>query len=124
MLINFYNLENYVPILVFLFLGFIIASAFIILPLLLNKMTIEKNKLSSYECGSYIIGKNRAIFDVRFYLIAMLFILFDLEILFILPWVLNFSIINIYGFFTGILFLFILGLGFIYEWRKGALQWE
>lgn len=124
MLINFYNLENYVPILVFLFLGFIIASTFIVLPLFLNKMTIEKNKLSSYECGSYIIGKNRAIFDARFYLIAMLFILFDLEILFILPWVLNFSIINIYGFFTGILFLFILGLGFIYEWRKGALQWE
>lgn len=124
MLINFYNLGSYGGVLIFFIFSILIASAFIFLPLILNVKTIEKNKLSEYECGSYIIGCSRGIFDSRFYLVAMLFIIFDLEILFLLPWALNLKAINLFGFFSAILFLFVLTLGFIYEWRKGALEWE
>jgi NADH-quinone oxidoreductase subunit A len=124
MLINFYNLDFYMPILIFIIFAIIISGAFIILPIIFNVKTIEKQKLSSYECGSYIIGGSRGRFDARFYLVAMIFIIFDLEILFILPWALNIKLINIYGFIAALIFLFILTLGFIYEWRKGALDWE
>ncbi len=124
MLINFYNIESYLPVLIFFIFALLIASAFIIMPLVLNNKTIEKNKLSSYECGSPVIGGARSIFDARFYLVAMLFIIFDLEILFILPWALNLKQISLNGFWVAIIFLFILTLGFIYEWKKGALEWE
>lgn len=109
---------------IFFIFAFVIASAFIFLPLIFNIQTIEKAKLSSYECGSYIIGGARGVFDARFFLVAMLFIIFDLEILFLLPWALNLQSISLTGFWVAILFLFILTLGFVYEWKKGALDWE
>jgi NADH-quinone oxidoreductase subunit A len=124
MLVNFFNLSSYGPILIFLIFASVIACAFVLLPLVFNVKTIEKAKLSSYECGSYIVGGARGIFDARFYLVAMLFIIFDLEILFLLPWALNLKAMSLQGFFGAILFLFILTLGFIYEWKKGALEWE
>lgn len=77
-----------------------------------------------YECGSDPIGKGRSIFDARFYLIAMLFIIFDLEVVFMFPWVMSLALTSYTGFVLGMIFLFILGLGFIYEWKKGALEWE
>ena len=81
-------------------------------------------KLSPYECGFEAFSDARMKFDVRFYLVAILFIIFDLEIAFLFPWAISLKDIGLYGFFSMMLFLAILTVGFIYEWRKGALEWE
>jgi NADH-quinone oxidoreductase subunit A len=124
MFINFYTLSSYFPILVFLCLALIISTALLGIPFILNNRTKEKAKLEPYECGSDPIGKGRNIFDARFYLVAMLFIIFDLEIVFIFPWAVSLGSTSYIGFWLAMIFLFILGLGFIYEWKKGALEWE
>ena len=84
----------------------------------------DVEKLSSYECGFNPWGDARSKFEVRFYLVAILFIIFDLEITFLFPWVISLSDISILGFYSMLLFIFILTIGFIYEWSKGALDWE
>lgn len=89
---------------------------------ILRKYDVEK--ISAYECGFEPFEDTRSKFDVRFYLVAILFIIFDLEIIFLFPWALVLNKINLFGFFTMIIFLFILLIGFIYEWKKGALDWE
>ena len=124
MLVNFSVLTGYFPILIFLIFAIAVSCVFVILPLIFNVRTQERNKLSSYECGSQIIGKAYGIFDLRFYLVAILFIIFDIEILFLFPWAVALKSLSINGFLIAMVFLFILTLGFIYEWKKGALDWE
>ena len=84
----------------------------------------DPEKLSAYECGFEPFNDSRMEFDVRFYLVAILFIIFDLEIAFLFPWAISLGQIGLYGFWSMMLFLFILTVGFIYEWKKGALDWE
>ena len=124
MFINFHALSSYFPILIFLCFAFVVAIALLTLPILITNRTKERNKLSQYECGSDLIGDGRTIFDARFYLVAMLFIIFDLEMIFIFPWAMSLGSIGHFGFYLAMLFLFILTLGFVYEWKKGALEWE
>jgi NADH-quinone oxidoreductase subunit A len=117
-------LENYFPILVFIGVGLAVG----VLGRLLNHVLAPNNpdteKLSAYECGFEAFEDARMKFDVRYYLIAILFILFDLEIAFLFPWAVVIKEIGMAGFVTMMVFLGILVVGFIYEWRKGALEWE
>jgi len=117
-------LTNYFPILVFIVIGVGVGSALIILGRLIapNKPDPEKN--SPYECGFDVFEDARLPFDVRYYLDAILFILFDLETAFFVPWAVVLHKIGLYGFLSMIVFLAILVVGFIYEWKKGALEWE
>jgi NADH-quinone oxidoreductase subunit A len=124
MFINFDVLSSYFPILIFFCFSFVVSSVLLLLPIIVNDRTVERNKLSQYECGSDVIGAGRTIFDARFYLVAMLFIIFDLEIVYIFPWAVSLGSIGGFGFGLAMLFLFILALGFVYEWKKGALEWE
>jgi len=117
-------LENYFPVL--LFIG--IAVVMGVLPLFLGKVVApnrpDSAKLSPYECGFEAFEDARMKFDVRFYLVAILFILFDLEIAFLFPWAIVLKEIGTFGFVSMMIFLAILVVGFIYEWMKGALEWE
>ena len=117
-------LANYVPILIFLVVGALVG----ILPMVLNRMLApnhpDKEKLSPYECGFAAFENSRMKFDVRYYLVAILFIIFDLEIAFLFPWAIVLEEIGVFGFLSMMLFLGILIVGFIYEWMKGALEWE
>ena len=117
-------LENYFPILVFILVG----VAFGILPVVLGSLVApsrpDSEKLSPYECGFEAFEDARMKFDVRYYLVAILFILFDLEIAFLFPWAVAFKDIGLVGFWAMMVFLSILVVGFIYEWKKGALDWD
>jgi NADH-quinone oxidoreductase subunit A len=117
-------LENYFPILMFIFVGLAIGLGPLVLGSLLspNKPDAEKN--SPYECGFEAFEDARMKFDVRYYLVAILFILFDLEIAFLFPWAVVIQDIGLAGFWAMMLFLFVLVVGFIYEWMKGALEWD
>jgi NADH-quinone oxidoreductase subunit A len=118
------SLEDYFNILVFMAVAFAISLLLVLLSLWRGPHRPDKEKLSSYECGFAAFGDARHRFDVRFYLVAILFIIFDLEIAFLFPWAVSLKDIGLYGFFSMMVFLAILGIGFIYEWRKGALEWE
>ncbi len=124
MLKNFISIEEYLPIAVFFAIAVAISIVIMILPRLLAKQKPEKNKLSAYECGFDPIGDAHSNFDVRFYLVAILFIIFDLEIIFLIPWAISLSKIGLVGFYSMMVFLSVLIIGFIYEWKKGALEWE
>lgn len=117
-------LENYLPVLVFLILG----AGFGIVPVLAGKVLApnkpDSEKLSPYECGFEAFEDSRIKFDVRFYLVAILFIIFDLEIAFLFPWAVALEGIGWFGFWSMVVFLGILVIGFAYEWKKGALEWE
>ncbi|HWT28225.1 MAG TPA: NADH-quinone oxidoreductase subunit A [Methylophilaceae bacterium] len=117
-------LENYFPILLFILVGLAVGVAPIVLGKLVapNKPDAEKN--SPYECGFEAFEDARMKFDVRYYLVAILFILFDLEIAFLFPWAVVLQEIGLFGFIAMMVFLAILVVGFIYEWMKGALVWE
>ena len=117
-------LQNYFSIIVFLFLSIILSIGFIVLNFILSPKNPDPEKLSAYECGFEPFSDSRMEFDVRFYLVAILFIIFDLEIAFLFPWAITLGSIGSLGFFSMMLFLFILTIGFIYEWKKGALDWE
>ena len=117
-------LTEYLPILVFLGIAMIVGVAAIGLPFLLAKQKPDAEKLSPYECGFEPFDDARRKFDVRFYLVAILFIIFDLEVAFLFPWAVALGKIGLYGFWSMLLFLAVLTVGFIYEWRKGALDWE
>ncbi len=117
-------LSEYFPILVFLVVAVGMSVAFIALAWLVAKQKPDSEKLSTYECGFEPFTDSHQRFDVRFYLVAILFIIFDLEVAFLFPWAVVLGDIGAYGFWSMVLFLGVLTVGFIYEWRKGALEWE
>jgi len=118
------NLDSYVPILLFILVGLLIGAAPMLLGALLGPHKPDPEKLSPYECGFEAFEDARMKFDVRYYLVAILFILFDLEIAFLFPWAIVLQEIGFFGFMAMMVFLGILVVGFIYEWKKGALEWE
>jgi NADH-quinone oxidoreductase subunit A len=117
-------LAAYFPILVFIGIAGVIAVAMIAASLLAAPHRPYAEKLSAYECGFEAFDDARRRFDVRFYLVALLFIIFDLEVAFLFPWAVSLADIGLVGFFSMMVFLGVLTVGFIYEWRKGALEWE
>ena len=117
-------LENYVPIMVFLAISTVIGLALLILGFILGPRRPDAEKLSPYECGFDAFGDARMKFDVRYYLVAILFIIFDLEIAFLFPWAVSLDTVGAFGLASMGVFLAILVVGFIYEWKKGALEWE
>lgn len=117
-------LIEYFPILVFLSLAVGIAVMIPLASILIARQKPDAEKLSAYECGFEAFEDARIQFDVRFYLVAILFIIFDLEVAFLFPWAVTLGDIGIFGFASMLVFLGILTIGFIYEWRKGALEWE
>jgi len=117
-------LENYLPILVFLVLGLAFGVGPVIAGFILGPRRPDSEKLSPYECGFEAFEDSRMKFDVRYYLVAILFIIFDLEIAFLFPWAVVLGKIGMFGFVSMVIFLAILVIGFIYEWKKGALEWE
>ena len=122
-MMNSFYLE-YLPIAVFIIIAFGLSILFAFSSWLVSKQNPDAEKLSPYECGFEPFEDARVQFDVRFYLIAILFIIFDLEIAFLFPWSVALSEIGLYGFFSMLVFLFLLTIGFIYEWKKGALEWD
>lgn len=116
--------QQYLPIIVFLGVAMILAMVMVVLPFVIALRRPDKEKLSAYECGFEAFGDARGQFDVRFYLVAILFIIFDLEIAFLFPWAIVLKKIGIFGFWSMMVFLGLLTIGFIYEWKKGGLEWE
>ena len=114
---------EYILIYKYFFFCFLLSFVLFVLSFVLVVQKPNVDKISIYECGFNPFGDSRNKFEVKFYVVAILFIVFDLEIIFLFPWLLIFFNLNIYGFFSMILFLFILFFGFIYEWIKGALDW-
>ena len=117
-------LANYFPILLFIVIALVFGGLMIAAGTVLGPHRPDSEKLSPYECGFEAFEDARMKFDVRYYLIAILFILFDLEIAFLFPWAVVLPDIGMFGFLSMLLFLLILVVGFIYEWKKGALEWE
>ena len=122
MLIDF--LRDYLSIIIFLFVALTLSVGFVVLNFLFSPKNPDPEKLSAYECGFEAFGDSRMEFDVRFYLVAILFIIFDLEIAFLFPWAVSLGNIGSLGFWSMMIFLFVLTIGFIYEWKKGALDWD
>jgi len=117
-------LTEYLPILIFLGVAIGLATVMVIIPRILGANRPDKEKLSAYECGFEAFGDARGKFDIRFYLVAILFIIFDLEIAFLFPWAITLADIGSAGFWSMMIFLGVLTIGFIYEWKKGALEWS
>ena len=117
-------LNDYLAIILFLFVSFALSLGFIILNFLLSPKKPDPEKLSAYECGFEAFSDSRMEFDVRFYLVAILFIIFDLEIAFLFPLAVTLNNTGLFGFWSMMVFLSVLTVGFIYEWKKGALDWE
>ena len=117
-------LRDYLSIVIFIFVALFLSVGFILLNYLFSPKKPDAEKLSAYECGFEAFGDSRMEFDVRFYLVAILFIIFDLEIAFLFPWAVSLGMIGVLGFWSMMIFLFILTIGFIYEWKKGALDWD
>ena len=117
-------LTDYLSIIIFLFLALLLSIGFIVINYISSPSNPDPEKLSAYECGFDAFDDSRMEFDVRFYLVAILFIIFDLEIAFLFPWAITLGTIGVFGFWSMMLFLGILTIGFIYEWKKGALDWE
>ena len=121
---SLYFLNNYLTIIIFLAIALSLSFGFVLLNFTFSPKNPDPEKLSAYECGFEPFNDSRMEFDIRFYLVAILFIIFDLEIAFLFPWAITLGNIGYFGFFSMMLFLFILTIGFIYEWKKGALDWE
>lgn len=117
-------LANYLPILLFLLIGAAVGGIAIAAGLALAPQNPQEAKLSPYECGFPAFEDTRMRFDVRYYLVAILFIIFDLEIAFLFPWAVVLDEVGAFGFWAMMLFLLVLVVGFVYEWRKGALEWD
>ena len=122
MITNF--LSEYLSIIIFLFISLLLSIGFIVINYIASPSNPDPEKLSAYECGFEAFDNARIEFDVRFYLVAILFIIFDLEIAFLFPSAISLGNIGLLGFYSMMTFLFILTIGFIYEWKKGALEWE
>ena len=122
MIYNF--LTDYLSIIIFLFIALLLSIGFILINYIASPKNPDPEKLSAYECGFEAFDDSRMEFDVRFYLVAILFIIFDLEIAFLFPWAITLGKIGVFGFWSMMIFLAVLTIGFIYEWKKGALEWE
>ena len=117
-------LLEYLPILIFLVIAIALAVVIVGASWLVTPQKPDSQKLLPYECGFNALSDSRRQFDVRFYLVAILFIIFDLEVAFLFPWAISLGKIGVFGFWSMIIFLGILTIGFIYEWKQGALEWE
>ncbi len=117
-------LREYLPILIFIVVAGGISVALVAASLIVGRQKPDSEKLSPYECGFDAFDDARRQFDVRFYLVSLLFIIFDLEVAFLFPWAVSLGNIGLFGFWSMMLFLGVLTIGFIYEWKKGALEWE
>ncbi len=117
-------LTDYLPLAVFLGVSFAFMAVLLIAPFLVAVRNPDPEKVSAYECGFNAFDDARMRFDVRFYLVSILFIIFDLEVAFLFPWAVVFKDVGVFGFWSMMLFLGVLTVGFIYEWRKGALEWD
>ena len=116
--------RDYFPLVVFIGISLVIGLVLLIAPFMVAYRKPDPEKLSAYECGFNSFDDARMKFDVRFYLVAILFIVFDLEVAFLFPWAVAFGDLGLFGFWSMMVFLGVLTLGFIYEWRKGALEWD
>ncbi len=117
-------LAEYLPILIFIVLAFLFAGGAVLVSWIVAPKRPDSEKLFPYECGFNPFENARGRFDVRYYLVALLFIIFDLEIAFLFPWAVSLGDIGFYGFWSMIIFLVVLTIGFVYEWMGGALEWE
>ena len=117
-------LLDYLPLAVFLGVSLVIGLALMIAPFLVAVRNPDPEKVSAYECGFNAFDDARMKFDVRFYLVAILFIIFDLEVAFLFPWAITFGNLGWFGFISMMIFLGVLTVGFVYEWKKGALEWD
>ena len=117
-------LMDYLPLAVFIGVALLIGLALMVAPFLVAVRNPDPEKVSAYECGFNAFDDARMKFDVRFYLVSILFIIFDLEVAFLFPWAVSLGKIGMFGFWSMIVFLAVLTVGFIYEWKKGALEWE
>jgi NADH-quinone oxidoreductase subunit A len=116
--------QDYLPIVVFIAIALVIVLGLMVAPFIVAYKNPDAEKLSAYECGFNAFDDARMKFDVRFYLISILFIIFDLEVAFLFPWAAAFREIGAFGFWSMMIFLGILTVGFLYEWKKGALEWD
>ncbi|MGK9053134.1 NADH-quinone oxidoreductase subunit A [Xaviernesmea oryzae] len=117
-------LTSYIPIAIFIGISLVIGIALLIAPFAVAYKAPDSEKLSAYECGFNAFDDARMKFDIRFYLVSILFIIFDLEVAFLFPWAVSFGDLGWFGFWSMMVFLAVLTVGFIYEWKKGALEWE
>ena len=117
-------LNDYLPIVIFMAVAAAIGLALMVAPILIAVRNPDPEKLSAYECGFNAFDDARMKFDVRFYLVSILFIIFDLEVAFLFPWAVSLKKVGVAGFWSMMAFLAVLTVGFIYEWRKGALEWD
>jgi NADH-quinone oxidoreductase subunit A len=117
-------LPDYLPLAVFIAVALGLSAILLIAPFLVAYKQPDPEKMSAYECGFNAFDDARMKFDVRFYLVAILFIIFDLEVAFLFPWAVSFGKIGLFGFWSMMVFLAVLTIGFIYEWKKGALEWD
>ena len=117
-------LREYLPILMFFGVAIGLSVVIVLASVIVVRQHPDAEKLSAYECGFDAFDSPRRQFDVRFYLVAILFIIFDLEVAFLFPWAISLEKIGVFGFWSMMVFLAVLTIGFVYEWRKGALEWE
>ncbi|MGU9980686.1 NADH-quinone oxidoreductase subunit A [Phreatobacter sp. HK31-P] len=117
-------LNDYLPLVIFIALAGVIGAALLVAPFVVAFSRPDAEKLSAYECGFNAFDDARMKFDVRFYLVAILFIIFDLEVAFLFPWAVAFKEVGLFGFWSMMAFLGVLTIGFVYEWKKGALEWN
>jgi len=117
-------LASYLPVIIFIGVSAAIGLALLVAPFIVAYKNPDPEKLSAYECGFNAFDDARMKFDIRFYLVAILFIIFDLEVAFLFPWAVAFGDLGLYGFWSMMIFLGVLTIGFIYEWKKGALEWD
>jgi NADH-quinone oxidoreductase subunit A len=116
--------SSYMPVIVFIGIAGLIGLALLVAPFIVAYKNPDPEKLSAYECGFNAFDDARMKFDIRFYLVSILFIIFDLEVAFLFPWAVAFKAVGWFGFWAVMVFLGVLTIGFIYEWRKGALEWD
>ena len=116
--------SSYLPVIIFIAVSVLIAGVLLVMPYIVAYRAPDPEKLSAYECGFNSFDDARMKFDIRFYLVSILFIIFDLEAAFLFPWAVSFNATGWFGFFSMMVFLAVLTIGFIYEWKKGALEWD
>ena len=117
-------MNEYIPLLLLIGVSFLLSMLILGLSFVFSTQKTDPEKISAYECGFDPFDDARARFDIRFYLVAILFIIFDLEVTFLFPWAISLNKVDFFGFWSMVIFLLILTIGFVYEWRKGALDWE
>ena len=117
-------MNEYIPLLLLIGVSFLLSMLILGLSFVFSTQKADPEKVSAYECGFDPFDDARARFDIRFYLVAILFIIFDLEVTFLFPWAISLNKVGLFGFWSMVIFLCVLTIGFVYEWRKGALDWE